>query len=111
MQLEDYFDFLAEDDIRIKGSRVGIESVLYDYIYRDMRPEAIAVRFPTINLEQVYATILYYLSQPEKVEAYMLDWLEHSRTMREQQAVSLSPVMLKLRALKQEKQKIEATVR
>ena len=29
MQLEDYFDFLAADDIRLKGSRIGIESILY----------------------------------------------------------------------------------
>ena len=28
MQIEDYFNFLAEDDIRIKGTRIGIESVL-----------------------------------------------------------------------------------
>ena len=41
MQLEDYFDFLAPDDIRIKGSRVGIESVLYDYIYREQTPQDI----------------------------------------------------------------------
>ena len=27
MQLEDYFDFLAPNDIRIKGSRIGIELV------------------------------------------------------------------------------------
>ena len=25
MQIEDYFNFLAEDDIRIKGTRIGIE--------------------------------------------------------------------------------------
>jgi hypothetical protein len=28
MQLEDYFDFLAPDDIRLKGTRVGIETIL-----------------------------------------------------------------------------------
>ncbi len=32
MQLEDYFDFLAPDGIRIKGHRIGIETVLYDYL-------------------------------------------------------------------------------
>ncbi len=32
MQLEEYFDFLADDDIRLKNSRVGIESILYEYI-------------------------------------------------------------------------------
>ena len=34
MEIERYFDFLSEDDIRIAGTRVGIETVLYDYIYR-----------------------------------------------------------------------------
>ena len=34
MQLEDYFDFLAPADIRLKGTRVGIETILYDYIFR-----------------------------------------------------------------------------
>ena len=32
MQIEDYFNFLAEDDIRIKGTRIGIESVLDAHI-------------------------------------------------------------------------------
>ena len=32
VQLEEYFDFLAPNDIRIKGTRVGIESILYGAI-------------------------------------------------------------------------------
>jgi len=27
MQLEDYFEFVSEDDIRLKGHRVGIDNV------------------------------------------------------------------------------------
>ena len=46
MNLEDYFDFLAPDDIRLKGTRVGIESVLYEYVHREQTAEAIARRFP-----------------------------------------------------------------
>jgi hypothetical protein len=30
MQLEDYFDVQRSDDIRVKGTRVGIESILYE---------------------------------------------------------------------------------
>ncbi|MBI5563538.1 MAG: hypothetical protein HY870_01490 [Chloroflexi bacterium] len=41
MQLEDYFDFLAPDDIRIKGHRIGIETVLYEFIHRHRTPEQI----------------------------------------------------------------------
>ncbi len=39
MQIEVYFNFLAEDDIRIKGTRIGIETVLNDYIYNGKTPE------------------------------------------------------------------------
>ena len=57
MQLEEYFDFLAEDDIRLKGTRVGIETILYDFIHRQRSPETIAQTYPSL-IEQVYATIL-----------------------------------------------------
>jgi uncharacterized protein (DUF433 family) len=70
MQL-DYFDFLAPDDIRIKGHRIGIETVLYDYLFRERTPEQIVERFPSLSLEQVHATILYYLQNREKINAYM----------------------------------------
>jgi len=39
MQLEEYFNFLAPLDIRLKGSRIGIETILYLYIYRAIAPE------------------------------------------------------------------------
>ncbi len=31
MQLEDYFDFIAEDAIRLVGTRIGIETVIDNY--------------------------------------------------------------------------------
>jgi uncharacterized protein (DUF433 family) len=105
MQLEDYFDFLAPDDIRIKGHRIGIESVLYEYIHREQTPEAIVNTFPTLSLEQVYATILYYLHNREQIDAYLTDWLEYSRRAREEQARNPPPVVVHLRALKAERQK------
>jgi hypothetical protein len=37
MQIEDYFDFLSPDDIRIKGHRIGIESVLNEFIQRKLK--------------------------------------------------------------------------
>ncbi|MEH2239315.1 hypothetical protein [Nostoc sp.] len=44
MKLEEYFNALAPDDIRIrlKGTRIGIESILYEYIYRCKTLEEIA---------------------------------------------------------------------
>jgi uncharacterized protein (DUF433 family) len=109
MQVEDYFDFIAPDDIRIKGSRIGIESVLYEYIHREQTAEAIAARFPTLTLEQVYATILYYIQNRESVEAYIADWLEYGRRMRAEQDRNPPPVVVRLRALKAESQRALAT--
>lgn len=109
MQLENYFEFLASDDIRIKGHRIGIESILYEYIHRDQTPEAIAVTFPTLSLEQIYATILYYLHNRKQIDAYMTDWLEYGRQAREEQDRNPPPVVVRLRALKAERQKALAT--
>jgi uncharacterized protein (DUF433 family) len=82
VQLEGYFDFLTPNDIRIKGSRIGIESVLYEYIHNARTAEEIKQRFNTLTLEQVYATILYYLHDQEMVGAYLANHLEYCRKAR-----------------------------
>jgi uncharacterized protein (DUF433 family) len=99
MQLEDYFDFLTPADIRIKGSRIGIESVLYEYIHNARTPEEIQERFPTITLEQTYATILYYLHNREVVGAYLTNYLEYCRTAREEYDRNPPPGVLRLRRI------------
>src|SRR5437764_7280805 len=104
MQLEDYFVVLAENDIRIKGTRIGIETVLYDFIHRLRSPEEIANTYPSLTLEQVYATILYYLHNKEAVSKYLADWMEWGREMRRQQAANPSPEIQRLRKIKAERQ-------
>ncbi len=108
MKLEDYFDYLAPDDIRIKGTRVGIESVLYEYVHRQQTPEAIAQRFPTLTLEQVYAVILYYLRNRSEMDVYLADWLEWSYRVREEQRRNPPPFVAQLAALKEEREKYRA---
>jgi len=103
MQLTDYFNFLAQNDIRLKGTRVGIETILYDFIYKSRTPEEIAQTYSSLTLEQVYATILYYLHERESVSQYMADWLEWGRKMREEQHKNPSPVVQKLMKIKAER--------
>jgi uncharacterized protein (DUF433 family) len=105
MKIEEYFDFFAPDDIRIKGTRIGIESVLYEFIHREQHPEDIVNRFPSLTLEQIYATILYYLQDKEKIEKYITEWLEYGRIMRAEQDKNPPPIVVKLRALKEKRQK------
>lgn len=104
MQLEDYFDFQRPDDIRLKGTRVGIESILYDYIHRRRAPEEIVQHYYTVTLEQVYATILYYLHNKEAVTAYLTAWLEHGHRARQEQARNPTPGMLRMRQIRAARQ-------
>ena len=98
--LEDNFMFLAENDVRLKGTRVGIETILYEYIYNSKMPVVIANHYYySLTVEQVYATILYYLQNQEKVGTYFEDYLESSRKAREEQAKNPSPAVIRLRKL------------
>lgn len=41
MQLEDYFDFLSAEDIRLKGHRIGIDDIL-DLYLEAIRPKRLS---------------------------------------------------------------------
>src|SRR2546425_11579113 len=100
MRLEDYFDFLGSEDIRIKGTRIGIESILYEYIHNVRTPEDIKERFQTVSLEQVYATILYYLHNRETVGSYLTNYLDYCRAARDEYEKNLPSLVSRLRRLK-----------
>ncbi len=106
MQLENYFDFLSENDIRLKGTRVGIESILYEYIYKQRPPEEIIKHFSSITLEQTYATILYYLHNKESVSQYLEDWLEWGHQQRKKQQINPHPAVERLQKLRRQKQQL-----
>ncbi len=85
MELESYFDFVSAEDIRIKGTRIGIEFVLRDY-QAGACPEEIVLRYPTLSLEQVHATITYYLHHRGSVEGYLARcWAQGEAAWEEQQ--------------------------
>ncbi len=108
MELENYFEFLSEDDIRLKGTRVGIESILYEYIYKERPPEEIIKHFSSITLEQTYATILYYLQNKESVSKYIADWLEWGHQQRKKQQLNPHPAAIRLQKLREQKQKFRS---
>jgi uncharacterized protein (DUF433 family) len=104
MQLEDYFDFQAPNDIRIKGHRIGIETILYEYIDHDRTAEEIAATYTTHSLDQVYATILYYLRNKEQIRVYLTEIAEFGDRMWAEQQKNPTPSMLRLRKLRAERE-------
>ena len=87
MQIEDYFDFIADTAIRIRGTRVGIETVI-DAYRAGAAPEEILIRYPALSLQQIYVTIAYYLMNQERLDTYVrrvradqeAGWQEQQRT-------------------------------
>ena len=69
-------------------------------IHRSRSPEKIAATYPSLTLEEVYATITYYLQNKEAITQYLVDWIEHGRRMRAEQARNPTPEMLRLRELR-----------
>jgi uncharacterized protein (DUF433 family) len=99
MLLEDYFDFLSPDDIRIKGHRIGIDNVL-DYYLKGYSPEEIAANLSTLSLEQIYATITYYLHNRAEIDAYLLRLVRWREQRYQEWAANPSPLVQRIRALK-----------
>lgn len=101
--LEDYFEFLDPDDIRIKGHRIGINNVI-DYYLTGCTLEAIQEHFPSLSKEEIYATITYYLHNKKEIDAYM----ERLNTWREQRyqewrSAEPSPVIQRLREIREQR--------
>ena len=104
MQLEDFFEFIGPDDMRVKGHRIGVDSILKLYL-AGHTAEEIAGQFDTLRLLDVYATITYYLQNRVAVDAYLE---RTNRRIAEDMARSdASPplVMLRLRKLREERAK------
>ncbi|PKO21823.1 MAG: hypothetical protein CVU38_12590 [Chloroflexi bacterium HGW-Chloroflexi-1] len=96
MDLESYFNFLDPDDIRLKGTRVGIETVLDDYL-NAASPEEIATRYRSVTLEQVYATITYYLHNQHEVDAYLARWRAYCDAAWQEQERNPPEIVLRMR--------------
>lgn len=82
--VESYLEFLDSGEICIKGTRVGIEIVLRDYL-GGAGPEEIVLRYPTLSLEQVHAAILYYLRNAEELNRYLKEWQEQGEAAWQEQ--------------------------
>ena len=70
MQLEDSFDFLEPDVIRLKGHRIGLEHIVGRF-NDGYSAEMIVHELPSLSLEQAYAAITYYLHNKAQVDEYM----------------------------------------
>src|SRR5215470_13801110 len=69
--IEAPFTITDQGTIRIRNSRVSLDSVVYNYKL-GATAEQIAYSFPSLDLADIHLAIAYYLTHREEVEAYML---------------------------------------
>ena len=103
MQLEDYFEFLDPDDIRIKGHRIGIDDVIKYYL-DGYSPDQILEELPSLNLEKIYATLTYYLHNRKQMDAYMLRLAKWREERYQEWLANPSPLALRLRVIKAQRE-------
>jgi uncharacterized protein (DUF433 family) len=104
MKLEDYFDFLEPDDIRLKGHRIGLDNVL-NYYLAGCTPEEILEHFPSLNLEKIYACLTYYYHNQAKIDAYLQRIKEWKEQHYQEALLHPSPMRLKMRKIIEERKK------
>jgi uncharacterized protein (DUF433 family) len=100
MHLEDYFEFEEPEIISIKGHRLGIEHVLEQYL-AGYSAEQIAQEFPGLTLEQIHATIAYYLHNQANVNSYIEQSRPRAEHAYQEWAAHPSPLVERLQRLKQ----------
>jgi len=101
-RLEDYFDFWGPDDIRIKGHRISIDDVIR-YYWDHPSPSEIQKRFPTLTVEEIFASITYYLLNRAVLDDML--YRQWKRDEEDYQAwlANPSPLSQRLRALAQQR--------
>jgi uncharacterized protein (DUF433 family) len=71
--------FDSDGVMRVGGTRVRLETVIGAFV-QGCTAEEIMLRYPALDLTQIYAVIAYYLQHRDAVEAY----LEERRSQREE---------------------------
>lgn len=95
----DYFDFVDEDMIRIKGHRLGIEHILA-YYQEGYAPEQIAKEFPGLSLEIIYGTVAFYLANRIAIDTYLQRRYVSYEQAYQNWAKQPSPLVERLRAIR-----------
>ncbi len=65
-----YVEKTPQGGWRITGSRVSLDSIVSAY-WQGRTPEAIAVDFPSLSLEQIHGAIAYYLGHRQEIDDYL----------------------------------------
>jgi uncharacterized protein (DUF433 family) len=71
MQLEDYLELNNPNGIRLKGTRISIEHIVYELREGLSADDIVADFYPSLTLEQVHAALAYYYRNRSAIDSYV----------------------------------------
>ena len=103
LDVAQYLDVQAADDVCVKGRRIGIEHIIYAY-NEGYSPEEIANRFAGLELKVIYTLIAWYLHHRTEVDAFIAQLDARSKSARHEWVYQRSPASLRIELLRKERQ-------
>ena len=90
---------LDDDDVlRVGGTRVRLETVINAF-QAGCAAEAILLKYPSLQLTDIYAVITYYLWQRAEVDAYLTERRGLADKVRQENETRYSPAGVRERLL------------
>lgn len=86
--------------LRVGEADISLESVVFAF-QDGLVPEAIQLQYPSLSLEEVYGAITHYLANRKTVDSYLAQQTERWADLRRSSEQIPSPVVARLRALRQ----------
>jgi uncharacterized protein (DUF433 family) len=93
--------------IRVGSSRVTLDSVLASY-QNGSTPEEIAIQYSVLRLEEIYATIAYYLNHRQEIDSYLEQRSQQAQQQRQQLAQKHNLIDLRQRLLARSQSQTES---
>ena len=89
--------------VRVGGTRVTLDTLVYAF-NEGASAEEIALRYPSLDLVDVYSAITYFLQNRAEVEAYLREREGRANEVREQNKARFDPKGLRERLLARRRQ-------
>lgn len=88
--------------IRVGGTRVTLDTIVAAF-ENGATAEEIANQYPSVQLADIYATITYYLRQPDEVNQYLDRREEEAQQVRRENEARFDPAGIRDRLLARQK--------
>lgn len=92
--------------IRVGDTRVTLDTVIGAY-HNGCSAEEIVLKYPTLNITDVYAVLTYYRWYSEPIEAYLTERRQQSTHIQQQIEEQFPPEGLRERLLARQAEKAE----